>query len=69
MSRSTFYVAWWRRHRQWRRERFRQQYLDNLVAWQNVPHIHELADPHGKRLVFGGVCEMGNQCTVGEQGL
>jgi len=48
------WVAWWRRHRSNRQAKFFAQHRLNRAAWRGYGRIDDLADTHGKRLLFDG---------------
>ena len=64
-----FWLIWWKRHRIERDLKFRQQLLECRLAWRRRTEIQDLADPHGKRFLFGGSLEMAPSTFEGPEGL
>ncbi len=49
-----FWLLWWRRQRLERSRRFLELKIALAAAWGPYVGIEDLADPHGKRLLFDG---------------
>jgi hypothetical protein len=47
-----FWLLWWRRQRLERSRRFLEIKIAHAAAWGPYVGIQDLADPHGKRLLF-----------------
>lgn len=49
------------RQRRQRELRFLEQIRLNRAAWSRAPPIVDLADPHGKRFLFEGLIDWGDE--------